>query len=216
MKPAAGIGGAPRRRENGVGFRPVRHHGRVLPERDARAHGSDRAGARPQVAAAHAIGRRGGEQPLLGANAAQQALVPWTIASMAHQDRHHDLMHREDHRSGGASAAKRIADIDDVADAPTLPAEIGRHRDAHQAFRPQRRNGLARESRLPVDRVRMGRRRLRCGFGGPREVRAGRGERRKRDMSGHWEAIRQDRGCAPRGAVALIGEYIGRNCVKGK
>jgi hypothetical protein len=122
---------------------------------------------------------------LLGANAAQQPLVPRAVAAMAHQDRHHDLMHREDHGGGGTGPPERIADIDHIADAPAFAAEIGRHQDAHQALRPQCRNRLSRESRLPVDRVRMGRRHLGCDVGATREVCAGRGDRQKHGVSGH-------------------------------
>jgi hypothetical protein len=64
----------------------------------------------------------GRDQPLLGAKPAQKTPMPRRFTGMAHQDRHHDLMHREDHAGRGAAAPERVTDVDNVADDGVLAA----------------------------------------------------------------------------------------------
>ena len=121
------IGRAPRRGDNTVGGLAIGDDARHPVERDARFMGFDRRRAAAQIAAAVALGRRGGEQQLLAGNAPHQPLVPGAAAAMARDARHFGLMHGEYHRRGGASAAERVADIDDIADARAFAAEFTRN-----------------------------------------------------------------------------------------
>jgi hypothetical protein len=76
---------------------------------------------------------------------------------MADEARHHDLMHRIDHRNGTAGAAEHVADVDHLGDACALAAELDRNEDSEQALRPDRRKRFGRKPCLGVDRARMGR-----------------------------------------------------------
>jgi hypothetical protein len=97
------IGRASRGGQDRIGLGAIRHHRRILLERHAPAGEPNRAGAGAQVAAAGSLRGRGRQQPLLGAQAPQHPAMPIAAAGMAHQDRHHDLVHRE-HRPGDDAA----------------------------------------------------------------------------------------------------------------
>ena len=157
-----------RGRDDAVGLRPIGHHGGAFAERKARALLHHGAIALAQIAAALALGGRGREQQLLVAQPPQQMVVPCAGAGMADEARHHDLMHRIDHRNGTAGAAEHVADVDHFGDACALAAELDRNEDSEQALRPDRRKRFGRESCLGVDRAGMGRgdgrRRLRAPF----------------------------------------------------
>ncbi len=64
-----------------------------------------------------------------------------------------DLVHRVDHRAGGADLAEPIADVDDLTEARILPAELGGKHDGEQALVPERIERLARKPRVAIDGV---------------------------------------------------------------
>ena len=61
------------------------------------------------------------------------------------------LMHRVDHGGRGAGAAEDVADIDHVADAGALSAEVARNGNAQQALGAQRCYRFSREARVAID-----------------------------------------------------------------
>jgi hypothetical protein len=67
-------------------------------------------------------------------------------------------MHGVNHGCGGAGAAERVADIDDVGNAGALTAEFARHRRAQQPLGARRIDRFDREPRIGVDRGGMCRR----------------------------------------------------------
>jgi hypothetical protein len=94
----------------------------------------NRSRAVTQIAAAIALCGRGSEQQLLVGDVTHQPLVPGVAAAMPHDARHLGLMHGEDHRGRGASAPEGVADIDNVADARTLAAELIWYRNAQETL----------------------------------------------------------------------------------
>ena len=128
-------------------------------------------------------GRRS-QQPLLGAQAPQHPAMPGAAAGVAHQDRHHDLVHREHHAGGGAGAAERITDIDGVGHAGAFAAEFDGNQQAQQPFGARGCERFAGKPRLTVDRIGMSGRRSSSGLGAQLDVAGGRKDRR-RNMRRH-------------------------------
>ena len=94
---------------------------------------------------------------MLGAQPAQQPLMPGAAAAVAHQASDLGLMHGIDHRRRCAVAAEHVADVHDVRRARALAAEFGRHRGAQQPLGARCIDRLFGESRLGIDRRGMGR-----------------------------------------------------------
>ena len=187
------LGRTPRRGHDSVGGFAVRDHRGASFQRDARVVPLDRGGAVADVTAAFALGGRGRQQHLLAAQPAQQTLMPGAAGAMPGNASNLGLVHRVNHRRGGAGAAERITDIGDIGDAGALAAELARHRDAHEARGARGGHRLGRKARLVVDGCGMLRGdrcdlldaggesfhscrngRVRCDLQAPRRVRGGR------------------------------------------
>jgi hypothetical protein len=143
-----------------------------------------RAGAGAQIAAAGPFRGRRCQQPLLGAQAPQHSAMPGAAAGVAHQDRHHDLVHREYHAGGGAGAAEHVTDIDGVGHAGAFAAELDGNQQAQQPFGTRGRERFAGKPRLTVDRIGMSGGRRSSGLGAQLDVAGGRKDRR-RNMRRH-------------------------------
>jgi hypothetical protein len=113
--------------------------------------GFDRSRAVAQIAAAIALGGRGGQQQLLAGNMPHQPLVPSAAAPVPRDARHLGLMHGEDHRGRGAGAPERVADIDNVADARTLAAELTWNRRAQETLGARGGDRLGRHAGIMID-----------------------------------------------------------------
>jgi hypothetical protein len=61
------------------------------------------------------------------------------------------LMHRVNHRRCRTGAAERVADVNHVADAGALTAEIARDRNAHEALGARSGDRLCGKARVAVD-----------------------------------------------------------------
>ena len=85
------------------------------------------------------------------ADAAHEQLMPGTAAAMPGDAGNLGLMHGENHRRGGAGAAERVTNIDDIGDACALAAELARHRELKQTLGARSRDGLGRKSRVAID-----------------------------------------------------------------
>jgi len=138
-----------------IGLGAIRHHRCILFERHAPAGEPNRAGAGTQVTAAGPLGGRGRQQPLLGAQAPQHPAMPIAAEGMAHQDRHHDLVHREHHAGGGAGAPEHVTDIDDIGDARAFATEFDGNQQAQQPFGARGRERFAGKPRRTIDRIGM-------------------------------------------------------------
>jgi hypothetical protein len=88
---------------------------------------------------------------MLAGDARHQPLVPDAAAAVPHDARYLGLMHRENHRGRGAGAAERVADIDDIADAGALAAQLAWNGRAEQAFSPRSGDRLRRHARIAID-----------------------------------------------------------------
>ena len=86
----------------------------------------------------------------------QNALERGVALGVAHDAGHLDLVHRVDQAGGGAGLAEDVADVGDFRDARAFAAQGLRHLDAEQALFADFGKGLARETRLGVDRRGVG------------------------------------------------------------
>ncbi len=96
---------------------------------------------------------RGGHQQLPLGDPALQALLPRIAGAMAHEARDLDLMHRIDHRGGGAGAPEDVADVDHLRRARLLAAECGGNKNAEQLLCANRVERFARKAAVAVDFV---------------------------------------------------------------
>ena len=80
-----------------------------------------------------------------------QPLVPSAAAPVPRDARHLGLMHGEDHRGRGAGAPERVADIDNVADARTLAAELTWNRRAQETLGACGGDRLGRHTGIMID-----------------------------------------------------------------
>ena len=111
----------------------------------------DRSRAVAQIAAAIALGGRGGKQQLLAGNMPHQPLVPGAAAAVPRDARHLGLMHGKDHRGRGAGAPERVADVDNVADARTLAAELSWNCRAQETLGARGGDRFGRHAGIVVD-----------------------------------------------------------------
>jgi hypothetical protein len=88
---------------------------------------------------------------LLAGNMPHQPLVPGAAAAVPRDARHLGLMHGKDHRGRGAGAPERVADIDNVADARTLAAELSWNCRAQETLRARRGDRFGRHAGIVVD-----------------------------------------------------------------
>jgi hypothetical protein len=149
---ARGIVGAAGNGDNAVGLRAIGNHGRVAHQRDLGARVLDGGGREADVAAVLALGGRGGQQHLLGRDAAHQRLMPGRAAAVPDQAGDLGLMHRKDHGGRGAGAAERVAHVGNVGDRRAVAAELMRDLQAQQPLRARRVDRSFREPGVAIDR----------------------------------------------------------------
>ncbi len=133
------------RGDDAVGLRPVGNDGRGALEGDFHPLGFDRGSAGPDVAAVLSFRGGGGQQQLLGRQAAQHALVPGIAAAVPDHAGDLRLVHGEDHGRRRTGAAELVADVHHLAEAGALPAEIAGNHHAEQPLLPRRIDRLGRE-----------------------------------------------------------------------
>jgi hypothetical protein len=80
-----------------------------------------------------------------------QPLVPGATAAVPRDARHLGLMHGKDHRGRGAGAPERVADIDNVADARTLAAELSWNCRAQETLGARGGDRFGRHAGIVVD-----------------------------------------------------------------
>ena len=107
-----------------VGVGAIGDAGGVAHQRDARSVELDRRFAGADVAAVVALGRRGGEQPFVSGDVAQELELPGVVLVMADEAGDLDLMHREDHAGRAAGRAEDRADVGDIGRARAVAAEL--------------------------------------------------------------------------------------------
>ena len=156
---AGGVVGAAGDGDDSVGLRAIGNHGGVADQRDLGVGALDRGGGKADIAAVLPLGGRGGQQHLFGCDPAHQLFVPWAPGAVPDQAGDLGLMHRKDHRRGGAGAAERVAHLGDVGDRRTVAAEPVRDLDAEEFLLPRGVDGGFREPGVAVDLLGFRRRR---------------------------------------------------------
>ena len=146
-----GIVGAAGDGDDAVGLRAIGNHGGVAQQRNAGVGAFDGGGAGADVAAVLAFGRRGRQQQLFGRYAAHQRFMPRAAGSVPDQAGDLGLMHRKDHRGGGAGATQRIAHVGDVEDRCAVAAERDRDLGAEKFLLARRVDRGFREARITID-----------------------------------------------------------------
>jgi hypothetical protein len=110
-----------------------------------------RADARAHVAADAELGGGRGEQALVASDLARVVAEEEPSPAVVHDAGHLDLVHREDHRGGGAVVAERLAKPRDLRDVEAHAAVLGRHVAGQQALGLHRLEGFLREARVAID-----------------------------------------------------------------
>jgi len=95
-------------------------------------HDAHRADARAHVAADAHLGGGGGDQPLVVRDLARVVAEEGAGEPVVHDARDLDLVHREDHRGGGAVVAERLAQARDLRDVEAEAAVLLRHVGAEE------------------------------------------------------------------------------------
>jgi hypothetical protein len=81
--------------------------------------------------------------------------MPGARETVSHQDRDHDLVHREHHAGRGAGAPERVADLGRIRDGAAAAAEFRGNQQAEQPRLARRFESLAGKSGVAVDRIGM-------------------------------------------------------------
>ncbi len=111
----------------------------------------DRRRTGADVAAVLSFRGRGRQQQLFRRDPAHQRFMPIAAGAVPDQAGHLGLMHGEDHGSGGAGAAERVADLGDVVDRGTEAAELDRNLHAEKFLRAGGVDRGLRKARFEVD-----------------------------------------------------------------
>jgi hypothetical protein len=109
----------------------------------------------------------------------QHAAMPGAAEAVAHQDRDHDLVHREHHAGRRAGAPERMAGLRRIGNGAAVAAKLRGDQQAKQPRLAGRFEGLVRKSGVAVDRIGMRRRHPRHRFDAQPQVRCEGGYRRR-------------------------------------